>query len=62
VTFDEDVVLKKSRRCQLEEVYEEELVAPRITESLREVLRVAEPIRVVVTSPDEEILEVHDIV
>jgi hypothetical protein len=31
VTFDEDATLKKSRRCQLEEVYEEELVAPRTT-------------------------------
>jgi hypothetical protein len=31
VTFDEDAMLKKSRRCQLEEVYEEELVAPRVT-------------------------------
>jgi hypothetical protein len=30
VTFDEDATLKKSRRCQLEEVYEEELVAPRV--------------------------------
>jgi hypothetical protein len=31
VTFDEEVALKKSRRCQLEEVYEEEPVAPRVT-------------------------------
>ena len=30
VTFDEDATLKKSRRCQLEEVYEEEYVAPRV--------------------------------
>jgi transposase InsO family protein len=30
VTFDEDATLKKSRRCQLEEVYEEEPVAPRV--------------------------------
>jgi hypothetical protein len=52
VTFDEDVALKKSRRCQLEEVYEEEPVAP----------RVAEPVREVITSPDEEILEDHDII
>jgi hypothetical protein len=52
VTFDEDAALKKSRRCQLEEIYEEEPVAP----------RVAEPVREVVTSPDEEILEDHDIV
>jgi hypothetical protein len=62
VTFDEDATLKKSRRCQLEEVYEEELVAPKTTESVREVPRVAEPIREVVTSPDEEIIEDHDIV
>jgi hypothetical protein len=52
VTFDEDAALKKSRRCQLEEVYEEEPVAP----------RVAEPVREVITSPDEEILEDHDII
>jgi hypothetical protein len=52
VTFDEDATLKKSRRCHLEEVYEEEPVAP----------RVAEPVREVIASPDEEILEDHDIV
>jgi hypothetical protein len=52
VTFDEDAALKKSRRCQLEEVYEEEPVAP----------KVAEPAREVIASPDEEILEDHDIV
>jgi hypothetical protein len=52
VTFDEDAALRKSRRCQLEEVYEEEPVAP----------RVAEPVREVITSPDEEILEDHDII
>jgi hypothetical protein len=62
VTFDEDAALKKSRRCQLKEVYEEELVAPRTTESVREVPKVAEPVREVITSPDEEILEDHDIV
>jgi hypothetical protein len=62
VTFDEDVALKKSRRCQLEEVYEEEPVAPRVVESVREVPRVAEPVRKVIASPDEEILEDHDIV
>ena len=28
VTFDEDATLKRSRKCQLEEVYEETLVAP----------------------------------
>jgi hypothetical protein len=37
VTFDEDVVLKKSRRCQLEEVYEEEPVAPIVAKLVREV-------------------------
>jgi hypothetical protein len=62
VTFDEDAAFKKSRRCQLEEVYEEEPVAPRVTKSVREVPRVAEPVREVITSPDEEILEDHDIV
>jgi hypothetical protein len=51
-TFDEDATLKKSRRCQLEEVYEEKHVAP----------RVAKPMREVITSPDEEILEDHDII
>jgi hypothetical protein len=50
------------RRCQLEEVYEEEPVAPRVVESVREVPRAAEPVREVATSPDEEILEDHDIV
>jgi hypothetical protein len=62
VTFDEDTTLKKSRRCQLEELYEEEPVAPRVAELVREVPRVAEPVREVVTSPDEEILEDHNIV
>jgi hypothetical protein len=62
VTFDEDATLKKSRRCQLEEVYEEEIVIHRIAESVREVPRATEPVREVVTSPDEEILEDHDIV
>jgi hypothetical protein len=52
VTFDEDAALKKSRRFQHEEVYEEELVAPRIVEPMREVI----------TSPEEEILEYHDII
>jgi hypothetical protein len=37
VTFDEDAVLKKSRRCQIEEVCEEEPVIPRTVE--REVPR-----------------------
>jgi hypothetical protein len=61
VTFDEEATLKKSRRCQLEEVYEEEPVNPRITESMREVPRTAEPVREVVTSLDEETPEDHDI-
>jgi hypothetical protein len=59
VTFDEDVALKKSGRCQLEEVYEEELVIP--STAMREVPKAAKPVREVVTSPDEEILEDHDI-
>jgi transposase InsO family protein len=52
VTFDEDAKLKISRRCQLEEVYEEEPVAPRVVESVREVI----------TSLYEEILEDHGII
>jgi hypothetical protein len=62
VTFDEDAALKKSRRCQLEEAREEELVIPRTAESVREVPRAAEPVREDVASPDEEIPEDHDIV
>ena len=54
VTFDEEAALKKSRRCQLEELCEEEPVNPRMTESVRE-----EPVREVVASPDEETLEDH---
>jgi hypothetical protein len=42
----------KTRRFHLEEVYEEEPMAPRFTELVREVI----------TSPDEEILEDHDII
>jgi hypothetical protein len=60
VTFDEEATLKKSRICQLEEVYEEEPIIPHT--SMREVPRVVEPEREVVTSPDEELLEDHDIV
>jgi hypothetical protein len=52
VTFDEDATLKKSRRFQLEEVYEEEHVAPRVAELVREVI----------TSPNEEPLEDHVII
>jgi hypothetical protein len=44
VTFDEEATLKKSRRCQLEEVYEEEPVIPKVAESVREVPRAAEPL------------------
>jgi hypothetical protein len=62
VTFVEYVVLKKSRKFHLEEVYEEEPVIPRVAESIREVPRAAEPVREVVNSPDEEILEDHDVV
>jgi hypothetical protein len=61
VTFYEEATLKKSRRCQLEEVCEEEPVNPRTIEFVREGPRVAEPVREVVASPDEEILEDHDI-
>jgi hypothetical protein len=61
VTIDEEATLKKSRRCHLKEVYEEEPVIPRIAESVREVPRAAEPEREVVTSPDEETPEDHDI-
>jgi hypothetical protein len=60
VTFDEDTTLKKSKLYQLEEVYEEEPVIPNT--AMREVPRAAEPVREVVTSPDEELLEEHDIV
>jgi hypothetical protein len=61
VTFDEEATLKKSRRCELEEGYEEEPVNPRTTKSVREVPRAAEPVREVVASPDEETPEDHDI-
>ena len=61
MTIDEEATLKKSRRCQLEEVYEEEPVNPRTIESVREVPRATEPIREVLTSPDEETHEDHDI-
>jgi hypothetical protein len=61
VTFDEEETLNKSRRFHLEEVYEEEPTIPRITKSVREVPRAAEPAREVVTSPDEENLEDHDV-
>jgi hypothetical protein len=60
VTFDEDAALEKSRRCQHEEVYEEEPVIPRTAE--RDVPKAAEPVREAVISPDEEIPEDYDIV
>jgi hypothetical protein len=57
VTFDEDAALKKSKICQLEEVYEEE---PRIPNTaMREVPKAAKTERQVITSPDEELLEDH---
>jgi hypothetical protein len=60
VTFDEDPVLKKTKIFQLEEVCGKEPVIPNT--AMREVPRAAEPVREVVTSPDEELLEDHDIV
>jgi hypothetical protein len=61
VTFDEEVALKKSRRCHLEEMYEEEPVNPRTTKSMREAPRATKPVMEVVTSLDEETPEDHDI-
>jgi hypothetical protein len=52
VTFDEDATFKRSRKCHLEEVYEEEPVAP----------RVAEPLKEVTVTLDDEILEDHDMI
>jgi hypothetical protein len=60
--FYEYATLKKLRRCQLEEVYEEEHVAPKVAELGREIPRATELVREVVTSRDEEILEDRDIV
>jgi hypothetical protein len=60
VTFDEDAALKKSRKFHLEEVYEKEPIIPRVAESVREVPSTVEPVREVVTSPNEEILEYYD--
>jgi hypothetical protein len=62
MTIDEEAMLKKSKRCQLEEVYEEEPVNPRFAESMREVPKATELVREVVTSPNKELLEDHDIV
>ena len=55
VTFDEDATLKKSRRCQLEEVHEEELVIHRTAESMRKVPKAAKPVREDIVSTDDEI-------
>jgi hypothetical protein len=52
VTFDEGASLNRSRKCQLEEVYEEEPVAP----------KVVEPVKEVVVTPDDEIIEDHDMI
>jgi hypothetical protein len=52
VTSDEYETLNKSRIFHLEEVYEEESVAP----------RVAEPVREIRVSPDDEIQEDHDMI
>jgi hypothetical protein len=52
VTIDEDATLKKSRRCHLEEVYEEEIVAP----------KVVEPVREVTITPNDEIPKDHDMI
>jgi transposase InsO family protein len=62
VTFYKYEALKKSRRWHLEEVYEEEPVAPRVAQLVREVPRVVELVREFIASLDEEILEDHDIV
>jgi hypothetical protein len=61
MTFDEEATLKKSIRCHLEYMYEEEPVNPRTTKSVREVPRTTKPIREVVTSPNEETPEDDDI-
>jgi hypothetical protein len=61
MTIDEKVSLKKSRRYQLKEVYEEEPVISRIEESVREVPRDAKPEREFISSLDEETLEDHDV-
>jgi transposase InsO family protein len=52
VTFDEDASLKRSRKCHHEEVYEEEPVAP----------RVVEPVKEVTITPDDELPEDHDMI
>jgi hypothetical protein len=60
VTFDEYTTLKKFKLWHLEEVYEEESTIPNT--AMREVPRAAEPVREIITSLDEELLEDHDIV
>ena len=50
VTFDEDVALKRSRKWQVEEVYEEEGEAPKVSESM-----IVDKL-----SPDDEIPEDRD--
>jgi hypothetical protein len=52
VTFYEDETLNKSKRCHLEEVYEEEPVTRKI----------AEPVREFKVSSDDEIQEDHDMI
>jgi hypothetical protein len=52
VTFDEDESFNKSRRCEIKEVYEEEHVAP----------RVVEPVKEVTVTHDDEIPEDHNMI
>jgi hypothetical protein len=52
VTFDEDTTLKRSRKCHLEEAYKEEPVAPRVAELVKEVT----------VTPNDEIPEDHDMI
>jgi hypothetical protein len=52
VIFDEDRKLKRSRKCQLEEVYEEEHVTP----------RVSKPVKEVTITLDDEIPKNHDMI
>jgi hypothetical protein len=52
VTFDEDASLKRSRKFHPEEVYEEENVAPRVAELVKEVI----------VTLDDEILEDYDMI
>jgi hypothetical protein len=52
VTFYENVALKISRKCHLEEVYEQELVDPKD----------AEPMKEVTITPDDKITEDHDMI